>query len=184
MSNMQPWMLADTPDEVKIGWRTVTHKTFTLPDGSQEDYTTYGSKRDRSGGVIALTADNQVIIAEQFRPGPEIVMQELPGGGIEPGEDPQEAALRELREETGYTSDDVVFLGAVHRDAYMNGTWYYYLARNCRQEHEQDLDHGELIDVRLIPIEDFIQNAKTGKMSDANAVLIAYDILQAIAREQ
>lgn len=184
MYESEGWSLAKEPEEIKVGWRKLTSKTFVLPDGSQSEFMTYGGISDRHGAVIALTPDNEVIVAEQFRVGPEIVMQELPGGNIDTNEDPQEAVMRELREETGYISDDVTFLGEAHKDAYMNATWYFYMARNCHQAHDQELDHGEYVDVRHISIDALIKNAKAGKMSDANAVLMAYDTLKEIAREQ
>src|SRR4051812_31730023 len=53
--------------------------------------------------VIALTADERVVLLRQFRPGANGICLEIPGGMMEPGEDPCTAAARELAEETGYT---------------------------------------------------------------------------------
>lgn len=61
---------------------------------------------DRRGGVavIALTEDRRVLLVRQYRPLVGRECLELPAGGIEPGESPIEAAVRELREETGYVA--------------------------------------------------------------------------------
>lgn len=174
---MKSWKLLKEPEIIQVGWRTLTRKTFEQPDGKTQVYETVGGLRPKHGAVIALTPDNKVVVGEQFRPGPEMIMLELPGGGIEEGEDYQAAVMRELREEVGYASDEVVLLGVTRKDAYMNATWYYYLARNCRPLYSQDLDDTEFIDTRLISIEELIANAKTGKMSDGLAVLMAYDEL-------
>lgn len=180
---MQPWKHLKEPEEIKVGWRTLTRKTFERPDGVSAEYVTYGGTSDRHGAVLALTSDNMVVVAEQFRPGPEIIMFELPGGNIEKGEDPQEGVMRELREEVGYTSDDVEFLGEVCKDSYMNARWYFYLARNCKKVSSQALEDGEFVNVRLMTIDDFLAAAKESRMSDAICVLMAYDRLQEIKRE-
>lgn len=53
--------------------------------------------------MLALTTDRGVVLVRQYRPGPDRVLDELPDGGIEPGEAPEEAAAWELREESGYS---------------------------------------------------------------------------------
>ena len=177
---MDIWKHAKPPQEQKAGWRTITQKTFIQPDGQEAEYTTFGGMNDHHAAVIALTPENLVVVAEQFRPGPEMVMQEIPGGNVEKGEDSQEAAMRELAEETGFTSDDVIHLGQSRKDAYMNATWDFYLARNCRRTGEKQLDIGEFVMERLITIPQLISNAKEGRMTDSNAVLMAYDMLMEI----
>ena len=174
----QVWQRRKPDAATTVGWRTVTRKHFTLPSGSEIDFDTIGSVGDHSAAVIALTTDNKVIIAEQFRAGPERIMQELPGGMIDPGEDPVEAAQRELLEETGYSSSDIVALGACHGDAYSNNTHWYFLARNCEKIADQMLEEGEDVTVRIISIPELIKNAQTAQMTDAVAVLYAYEELQ------
>lgn len=181
--NKQPWKHLESPETIKIGWRTMVRKTFEQPDGKAAEYMTKDALGARCGGVIALTQDNMVVVAEQFRPGPEQILQELPGGGINPEEDPQEAVMRELREETGYTSDTVEYLGMVYKDAYTNASWYFYLAQNCYQAHDQELDDGEFVDVKLITIDQLFNNARQTKMTDVSAVFLAYDRLKDIQKE-
>lgn len=181
---MQPWKHLKPPETIKVGWRTLTRKTFERPDGKDAEYVTMGGLGARHGAVIALTADNKVVVAEQFRPGPEMIFQELPGGNIEHDEEPRAAVMRELHEETGYVSDEVEFLGEARKDAYMNATWYFYIARNCREEHDQKLDDGEFVDVKLIDVDRLIKNAKESRMSDAIAIFLAHDHLKQIQKEK
>ena len=64
--------------------------------------------------VAAVTPEGELVLVHQYRFGAERVSLELPGGVIEPGEDPAKAAVRELAEETGYTGAEPVVLGVVH----------------------------------------------------------------------
>ncbi|HEB60708.1 MAG TPA: NUDIX hydrolase, partial [Phycisphaeraceae bacterium] len=61
--------------------------------------------------VIALTEQNQVVLIEQFRHGLGEVTLEIPGGMVDPGETPEQACLRELQEETGYTGETIEMIG-------------------------------------------------------------------------
>lgn len=161
--------------------RDVVIKTFQTDDGLLHEFTTFGSEHGTHGAVIAVTPNHEVVTMYQFRSGPERWLYELPGGGFHDGEDVQAGALRELREETGYQSTEVTYLGESCRDAYTNGTWHYFLATNCVPGPEGlDLDQEELdqgAELRLISIEQLIDNAKQGDMTDAVAVLMAYDKL-------
>lgn len=162
----------------KVGWRTLVVKTFALPDGREVEYATKESLGNICCAVLALTKDNKVVIAKQYRPGPEKVMMELPGGGAHKGEDPQVSAMREFFEETGYSSDEVSYLGKVVKDAYSNSTHYYYLALNSEKTGEPELDDTEFIDVELITIKELFDNARNTRMTDAEAVFLAYELLK------
>lgn len=181
---MEAWPRLEPDEEIKVGWRTLVRKTFKQPDGLPVEYMTKDATNTVAVAVVALTQDNQVIIAEQFRPGPEAVLQELPGGGVEEGEDYQAAVLRELHEETGYSSDDVSYLGKVYKDAYTNTSWHYYLAKNSHQAHDQKLDEGEFVNIKLISIDQLIENARSAKMTDTEAVFLAYDELKSLTRRR
>lgn len=63
--------------------------------------------------VIPLTADDDVVMVRLFRHGVREVTLEIPGGMVDPGESPAEAALREMREESGYAAPSAALLGAV-----------------------------------------------------------------------
>jgi len=168
----------------KIGWREATEKIFIDPDGNEQSYVTWNRPGLEAAAVIALTKDNQVVIAQQFRQGPELIMDDMPGGLLDDNEDPAAAAKRELLEETGYWTDSPLEpLGFTYRDAYSNIKSYYFLAQNCYQKETPTRLNDEYVVIKLIDIPAFIENAKQGRMTDQAAVLMAYDRLKEIHQE-
>ncbi len=172
------WQRLEPTEIIQAHFRTLVDKTFRLPNGKTRVFTTMLAEDAVYAATIALTTDKQVIIARQFRPGPERIMDEIPGGQVEPGEDPAVAARRELVEETGYQVGSLEYLGSSCRDAYMNATWHYFLALDCNNTHNgQHLDDEESIELVLMPIADFLVAAKQDRVTDSVAVLMAYDKL-------
>ena len=104
--------------------------------------------------VVALTPDREVVLIEQYRHGIDDLTLEIPGGVVEPGEDPLLGAARELREETGYAGDEPILIGKVHPNpAIQDNVCYTYLIENARLVGELQLDPGEHIAVRTVPLE-------------------------------
>lgn len=178
---IEPWARIQEETKVdRISYRTIVTKTFRMPDGKSAEFGTIWPEGQEFVAAIALTKENKVIIARMFRVGPEMVMDELPGGYIDAGETVLEAGARELLEETGYRAAKVEYLGKSHKDAYMNAVWHYILATECEYDptetHAQDAE--EHIETVFLSIDELIANAKQDKMTDAVAVLLALDRLE------
>lgn len=164
--------LKEVPE--RLGFRNVLHKTFKLPNGAVQDFTI---KDERAAVCIfALTKNNEVIIAKQFRPGPEKVLMELPGGGLNSDELPIDCARRELLEETGYEGI-MEFIGTTLDCAYSNLIRYNFVATNCKIKSKQQLDDSEFIEVHLISLEDFVTHLRSGELSDVETGYRALDHL-------
>jgi ADP-ribose pyrophosphatase len=147
----QPWERIEPTIITKVGWRTIVSKTFRLPNGKVHHFETISPEGSAAGGCVALTPDNKIIVVKQFRPGRQRMMWEIPGGGVEPGEEPVQAAQRELLEEAGYIPGKIEPLGKYGGDAYTNSMWYYFLATDCVPSPDgQKLDATEFGEVCLI----------------------------------
>jgi len=98
--------------------------------------------------IVAISEDNEIILVKQYRHGADSITLETPAGAIERGEDPLDAAKRELEEETGYISEDWQSLGSLKvNPAFMTNTCFVYLARDCRAQGKQSFDPLEEIEV-------------------------------------
>lgn len=121
--------------------------------------------------VIALVGGEGVLLIRQFRAGSRTITTEIPGGTVDPGETPLEAARRELLEETGYTSDDWSELGRVEPNpAFQTNTTYTFLARGARRTGEQRFDETELIEVEEHPLADIPDLVRRGVITHALVV--------------
>ena len=103
--------------------------------------------------IIPVTASDEIVFIAHYRHGTDEVRLEVPGGMVDPEDpDPMYAAVREMREETGYTSDDVVELGVVHPNpAIQTNRCHTFLARGAYREGEPRPDDTEDIEVVLCP---------------------------------
>lgn len=100
--------------------------------------------------VFALTEDNKVILVKQHRMGKNMVTTEVPAGAIDEGENPEDAAIRELLEETGYQAGNIHLLKKIAvNPALQDNTNYSFIATNCKKVQEVNFDDPEEIDMVL-----------------------------------
>ncbi len=118
--------------------------------------------------VIALTGQHELVLVRQFRFGIDDFSLEIPGGVMEPGEDPLAAAQRELREETGYTGRAGRILGCVHPNpAIMNNRCHMVLVEAAARTSDLAWDHDEEIEILTAPVDDVLNWARAGRIRHA-----------------
>ena len=131
--------------------------------------------------VIALTEQQEFVLVRQYRHGRDEVGLEIPGGIIDPGEDPATAAARELAEETGWTGDAPELLGVVDANpAILTNRCFTYFIRNCRKTSEMSLDAGEDIVPGTMSAPDVARAIQEGRIAHALVICAFWWYRQAV----
>jgi len=101
--------------------------------------------------VVALTPAGELVAVQQYRFGFGEITLEIPAGIVEPGEDSRAAAIRELKEETGFTSEQWEYLGwAAPNPAFLTNRCHHWLARDAEQTAAPAPDEGENLEVLIL----------------------------------
>ncbi len=151
-----------------------------LPDGAVKD-PYYVLERPDAAIVFPVTEAGEVVLVRQYRPPLEMMELGLPAGLVEPGEEPEAAARRELAEETGYTGGGWEEIGSLASSPSLKDNWaYLFLARGVARSSEQDLDEYErleLVHVLLEELPGLVYSGSIVSSSGVAAAMLALDRL-------
>ncbi|SDI96960.1 NUDIX hydrolase [Salimicrobium halophilum] len=141
--------------------------TVQLPDGNQ-------SKREivthpGAVAILAITDENKLVMVEQYRKPLEKSLIEIPAGKLEKGETPEGTAIRELEEETGYTTDHIKLINSFYTSpGFADEIVYIYLADNLqRLEQTVEGDEDEFVTMKEVTIEEAEELEKNRRIHDA-----------------
>lgn len=119
--------------------------------------------------VIAVLENGKILIVEEEQPGKPPFLS-LPGGRLNVDETPEDAALRELKEETGYIADSVDLWEATQPVGKIDWAVFTFIARGVKKGGEANLDAGEKITQSEVTFDEFLQIAREGKLWDHIAI--------------
>ncbi|WP_017815244.1 NUDIX domain-containing protein [Paenibacillus shenyangensis] len=142
--------------------------TVKLPNGEE-------SKREvvRHSGAVAVLAihNDRMIVVEQFRQPLGRTQVEIPAGKLDPGEKPEDAINRELKEETGYTAKSMKLLFSFYTSpGFADEIIHLYLADELTAG-DAELDEDEFLEVTEITLEEAFAQIREGRMSDAKTIM-------------
>ena len=122
--------------------------------------------------VVAVTREKKVVVVKQFRFGVAKTTVEIPAGIIDEGETPAQAAVRELKEETGYITTNWKYLGWFEANpAFLNNVCHLWLALDVVKTHSPQLDEGEDISIAELSLEEVLREIEHGNMRNSLTVL-------------
>ncbi len=134
-------------------------------------------EHDPAVAIVAVDAEDNVLLVEQYREAVKQELLEIPAGGIDPGEDPETAARREMQEETGFQPQKLVKLcGFYAAPGYCTEFMHIYLAKELTPSRltAEDTDEIKLV---KIPLRDVQELLKSGKLIDAKTIAGLYAFL-------
>jgi ADP-ribose pyrophosphatase len=155
------------------GHLRVVGRTFEMPDGEQAEWELLGPIE--SVGVLALTDEGSVVAVREYRPGPGRIVLNLPSGMVDDGERPEEAAARELTEETGWVAGTVDVVASFSAMAHGLWTKHAVVARGCRPTGSQSLDEHEHIEPVVLTVDEVRAAVRSGEMIGTDMVYLALD---------
>jgi ADP-ribose pyrophosphatase len=169
-------LLGESPQPA--GWQKVTCRTYRYPDGREDRWDILHGRP--TVAVVAITADGEGVLVRQYRPGPDRVLAELPGGMVEAGESVEAAAARELLEETGYQAGSVDVVMRTYLASFATTVRHAAVARDCRRLGEPTPDPSEFVQPFTVPQDEFVRHILSGQLTDADmglAGLVAAGLL-------
>ena len=150
--------------------------TIAVPNGNIAHWDFI--KHKGAAAVVPVLPDGRLLMVRQYRNALERETIEIPAGGLDgEGEDPYDCAMRELKEETGYTVDNMDFLISVCTTvAFCNEKIPIYVAHIDGEQGSQHLDEDEYINVEPWKVEDLCKLIYSGEMNDSKTVaaVLAY----------
>lgn len=148
---------------------------IVLPDGKEVTWELV--KHIGAAAVVAVDAEDKIIMVKQYRNASDSVTLEIPAGTLDaPDEDPKFCAIRELEEETGYQSNNIQFLYKFYSSiGICNEVIHIYVAKDLVM-NQQNLDEDEFVEVEHYELDSLVEMIYNGELVDNKSIsaILAY----------
>lgn len=157
--------------------RRVVADTLEFADGSRHEWVYFSGwgLPSASAGAVAIAAftkDDKMVLTKQYRHPLRKIIHDLPAGGIHIGEKPQQAALRELEEETGYTTDKLQWIGRFNwNPSNMAGTVEIFFTKTLKRKEKPD--PAEIANIEHVDFSKVLDRVMKGKYIDSALIIAA-----------
>jgi ADP-ribose pyrophosphatase len=174
-----PWETMDSEVGYSCDGFDIVSQEVRLPDGETTDFD-YLSEAE-SVVILPFTPYGKVVVIDEWRQAVQRLNRGLPAGSVEEGEGPDDAAQRELREETGYEAGKLTHMTTMEpANGFSDAVFHYYVARECEEGGEQDLDHDESISVDTVTLDGLVESTRDGEIRDGRTAfaVIYYSLFE------
>lgn len=171
------WEEISSRELLKTPVFTVTERLSRNPSGLEGKYIVNNC---RDWVIVIAEHDDNFLMVKQWRHGEKALSIEFPGGVIDDGETPDEAAARELKEETGCTAEKLICLGSMNPNpALFSNHVHIYFAQGLSFSGKQDLDDDEFLNYFELPKKEVLKKLGSREyphalMASAAALYFAY----------
>jgi len=150
--------------------RVVVEDLLRFADGSRHEWI-YFKVSGKAVAIAAFTEDNKMILTKQYRHPFGKVILDIPAGGVKDGETPEQAALRELEEETGYTAEKLVWIGRFTwaPGAMGPGTVEIFFTNSLKPKG--NFDSAEIMNIELVDFNKVLEGVLKGDYIDSALVI-------------
>ncbi len=174
-SKIKKWKVLSRKAVFEKYGRKIEKVVFRLSNGKDSDFYILNIEKPIVC-ILALTKRKQIVLVKQFRPGPNQILMEMPGGYGNKNEEQIKTAERELLEETGYKGKLKLVAKCID-DGYTTIDRFCYVATDCEKVSDQKLDESEFAEVNLLSINNFRKLLRSGRMTDVEVGYLCLDYL-------
>ena len=165
------WNVLENKPVLKTPWLQIDKQAVMTDNGMIPDY--YVGRKSDFVMVLAITEPGEIILLREYRHGIGDYIWNLPAGCIKSDEAPEEAATRELLEETGYITDELEFIGSYAvSSSWLRDRAYLFVGRNAREVRAPRMERGESIIMYLKGMSEIMEMVRTGQIQDPYTVLL------------
>jgi len=155
--------------------RRIVEDVLQFADGSTHEWVYFShAYAETIGGAVAVAAfteDNKMILTKQYRHPFRKIIYDIPAGGAKVGELPEQAALRELEEETGYTAEKLEWIGRFTWNPSNMGPGTVEIFFTKSLKPKGDFDPNEIADIELVDFNEVLEKVLRGKLIDSALVI-------------